>query len=628
MVKKRAAGWLKKSLAIGFLTGTIFLQPFGAPVAMAARGADAWAIAAEALGVAAAYTACLHEILTIGNDAGCQFAYLQQDIKAHGTDENALDSDTVDAVMKQLTKQGDYVLDARSLPFRWHVNNNEEFNACCYPADYISVNRGVVRGLDCNPDELAAVLAHEMTHGLRQHSAHNYAKAMAQLYGMAFLNMTTGIMDGNVMAALTDYSIAKNVTLPTEYEADEGGFYLMTSAGFNPGGSAAAMARMQHFEENLSSYLGSYDPYDHPDTDKRELRLAKLLTEYSCGHVTVKDRREIQIDGKTLLTAIWTTEEYNNTPENAYFIAGGLARAFHDYASPEDWKFHALPGGRLTFLTDERPYAVLKDFAASRHVEELLQKLVIEAYAGEKTSGARQAMLAAEQERLQEQAELREKCRQTDKKNVRMMRVNGDRYNDLGLPDYGLAEVNRAFACTRQDDLSETYSVRGRSKAMLGDFAGAFADCNKAIAMNASNPFNYLNRADAYRSQGNRAAALQDCGQAAKIDVKMPDAYKMMAVIQDEQADKEGALKNYRKYYELVPQAQDIPEEYLLKIAPQVVQQAKAARQKKEQEEKLQKEEQEKAEKEQAEKEKKEAQEEQAEQIMPAKSAKSTKEIK
>ena len=146
--------------------------------------------------------------------------------------------------------------------------------------------------------------------------------------------------------------------------------------------------------------------------------------------------------------------------------------------------------------------------------------------------------------------------------------------------------------------------------------------------MNASNPFNYLNRADAYRSQGNRAAALQDCGQAAKIDVKMPDAYKMMAVIQDEQADKEGALKNYRKYYELVPQAQDIPEEYLLKIAPQVVQQAKAARQKKEQEEKLQKEEQEKAEKEQAEKEKKEAQEEQAEQIMPAKSAKSTKEIK
>ena len=622
MAEKGASGWLKKCMTISLLAGTIFTQPCIMPAAMASGGGDAWAIAAEALGVAAAYTSCLHEILTMGNDAGCQFATLQQDIKAHGADGNVLDTDTVNAVMRQLTQHGVYVLDARSLPFRWRVNDNEEFNACCYPTDYVSVNRGLVRGLGCNEDELAAVLAHEMTHGLRQHSAHNYAKAMAQFYGMAFLNMTTGAMDGNVMAALADYSIAKNVTLPTEYEADEGGFYLMTSAGFNPGGSAAAMARMQHFEENLSSYLGSYDPYDHPDTDKRELRLAKLLTEYSCGHVTVKDRREIQIDGKTLLTAVWTTEEYNNTPENAYFIAGGLAKAFHASAAPAAWNFHVLPGGRLTFLTDDRAYTVLKDFAASRHVEELLQKLVTEAYAGEKISGARKAMQAAEQERLQEQEKLREKCRQTDKKNVRMMRVNGDLYNDLGLPDYGLAEVDRAFACTRQDDLAETYSIRGRSKAMLGDFDGAFADCNKAIALNGKSPYNYLNRADAYRSQGNRAAALQDCEQAAKIDAKLPDTYKMMAVLQDEQADKDGALQNYRKYYELAPQAKDIPEEYLLKIAPQVVQKARDAELKKEQEEKLQKAEQEKTEKEQMEKEK---QEEQAERTQ---TAKPTKQIK
>ena len=210
------------------------VSPVGAGRAFASSG-DVWLAAAEALGVAGAYSACLHEILTLGNNAYAQLQTLQMDTKSRGVDENTLDVQTVNQVMRQLTEKGEYVLDARSLPFRWQVNDNEEFNACCYPTNYISVNKGLVRGMECNPDEIAAVLGHEMTHGLRQHSAHGYAKAVAVLYGMAFLNISTGAMDGGTMMALADYSIAKNVTLPTEYEADEGGFYLMTSAGFNPG---------------------------------------------------------------------------------------------------------------------------------------------------------------------------------------------------------------------------------------------------------------------------------------------------------------------------------------------------------------------------------------------------------
>lgn len=588
---------IKQGVMAALLAGMLAVNPYQMPAAAASGSGDAWAVAAEALGVAAAYHACLHEILTMGNHAGCQMATLKQDTKEHGVDSNALDRQVVDQVMQQLAGKGKYVLDARSLPFRWQVNDNEEFNACCYPTDYVSVNRGLVRGLGCNPDELAAVLGHEMTHGLRQHSAHNYAKAVAQYFGLTFLSMTTGAMDGNVAAALADYSIAKNVTLPTEYEADEGGFYLMTSAGFNPGGSAAAMARMQHFEENLSNYVGSYDPYDHPDTDKREARLAQLMSAYSCGHVTVKDRREVQIDGKTVLTAIWTTEEYNNAPENAYFIAGGLAKAFHDYDTAAAWNFHALPGGRLTFLTNDRVYDVLKDFAASRHAEELLQKLVTEAYVAEKTTGARKNLRTAEKEREKALQAQREKCQATDKKNVKMMRVNGDLYNDLGLPALGLAEVNRAFDCANQEDMAENYSIRGRSKAMLGDFTGAFADCDKAIAMNPKSPFNYLNRADAYRVQGKSAQALQDCAQAIKIQPDLPVAYQMTAVLYDEQGMHKEALANYQSYYKLAPQAQDIPEEYLQEIDPAAVQKIHEAKAKREAAEKAAQEEKEKAEK-------------------------------
>ncbi len=564
--KKRKGYLLWQGSMIFVLAALLAILPFGGPRAFAAG--DAWLASAELLGVAGTYSACLHEILSLGNDAYCQIQTLQEDMKTHGVDENTLDKQLTDQVMRQLAEHGAYVLDARSLPFRWAVNNKDDFNACCYPTNYISVNRGLVRGLGCNPDELAAVLGHEMTHGLRQHSAHNYAKAVATYYGMGFLNMTTNAMDGNVMAALADYSIAKNVTLPTEYEADEGGFYLLASAGFNPGGSAAAMAHMQYYETNLSSYFEVYDPYDHPDTNNREIRLMQLLTDYSCGHVTVKNRREIDIDGKPLLTAHWTTEEYDNTAENAYFIAGGLAKAFHDYTQLADWCFQTGATGHITYLTDSRVYNMLKDFVAANHAEDLLQQLVTEAYTAESATGARIVQQKAEKGRRDELDKLQEKNKQTSRANVKMMRMNGDAYIDLGLPELGIFEVNRAFACEHQDNMAENYSIRGRGKAMLGKYTEAIADCNKALEMDAKNPYNYLNRADAYRAKGDRQAALQDCQQAIQLRDKLPDAYKLMADLYDEMGEKAHALENYRLYKKLFPKAPDIPAEYLVQLDP------------------------------------------------------------
>ncbi len=567
MKEKTGWHWFRQTVLGGLVVAVSVMAPLGTLTVQASSG-DAWLAAAELLGVAGAYTACLHEVLTLGNDARCQQASLQQDRKAQGEDGNDLDRQLVDAVMQQLTTKGVYVLDARSLPFRWNVNNNEEFNACCYPTDYISVNRGLVRGLDCNVDELAAVLGHEMTHGLRQHSAHNYAKAMAQFYGMAFLNMSTNAVNGNALYALADYSIAKNVTLPTEYEADAGGFYLMTSAGFNPGGGAAAMAHMQYFVENLSNYIQEYEPYDHPDTDKREAKLAQMLTEYSAGHVAVKKRQEIYIDGKLLGKSYWTTEAYDNTAEIAYLVAGGLAKAFHDQKDMRGWNFQENGNGRLEYLSRDRVYGALKDFVEARHAEKLLQEMVTAAYAAEPQSGARRKLEQTEAQQREELVRQQEKVRTTDKNNVRMMRVNGDVYNDLGLAKLGLFNVGRAFACVKQDDMAENYAIRGRSKAILGDYTAALADCNQAVHMDAKNAYNFLNRADVYRAQGDRQAALADCQTASKINAKIPDTYKMMAQVQDELSEHALAVDSYRQYYKLVPQATDIPREYLREIDP------------------------------------------------------------
>ena len=195
------------ALVIG---GGLLLSP------MRAEAIDAWGIAAQALGVLGAYHSALGAVLALGNDVHAQHESERQDIEENGRARNARDIALVDHVMQRLVRDGDYVLRVNSLPFVWAVNDSPIFNAACYPTDYVSINRGLIRGLNGSEDELAAVLGHEMTHGIRQHSAHNYAKAAAQYYGLSFLNMDAGLMDWNKLNALAGYSIAKNITLWAE----------------------------------------------------------------------------------------------------------------------------------------------------------------------------------------------------------------------------------------------------------------------------------------------------------------------------------------------------------------------------------------------------------------------------
>ena len=93
--------------------------------------ADAWAIAAEALGVLAAYQSTLREILALGNNVNAQMEVRRQDIEQNGSDKNKRDVELVDSIMARLVNKGQYELRVNSLPFVWHVNDSEKFNAAC-----------------------------------------------------------------------------------------------------------------------------------------------------------------------------------------------------------------------------------------------------------------------------------------------------------------------------------------------------------------------------------------------------------------------------------------------------------------------------------------------------------------
>ena len=562
----------KRRLAAALLATTVFLPaaPF-VPQAEAASNTDVFTALAGVLGTAGMYSSYLSAIMDAGNNAYYQEQTRLYDAHENGVDRNPMNHQIVGEVMEGLVERGNYVLDIRSLPFRWNVNDSAEFNAACFPTNYITVNKGLVVGLNGNVDEIAGVLAHEMTHGIKLHAAYNYARAAAQAFGINFLGMVTGAVRPDVVGVLADYSVAKNVILPAEYEADEGGFYLAASAGFNPGGPAAAMARMDYLTKHPDTFDRSYgaDPYDHPDTEKREAKLAAMMSEYSAGHVTVKDRKEILIDGQPLLSASYSTEVYDDTPEQAYLIAGGLARAFHEYTTAEAWNFRPGANGRIDYLDDNRVYEYLKDAVERNHAEADLERLVRAAYAGESASGAREKMAAAENERLAYWQERMAKNAAADKKLVERLYKNADAYNDINEPELSIEEGARTFDCDNAGvKLAGIYAVRGRAKALQGDFAGAMEDCDYAVSLDPNDAYVYLNRAETKRAQGLPEEALLDIRRSISLDPKAIAAHKMAADVEDELGNTEAALADYANYHKLLPDAPDIPDEYYKRIDP------------------------------------------------------------
>ena len=548
--------------------------------------ADAWALAAEALGVYATYRSTLVSLLAMGNDVNAQFAVKRQDENENGVDKNPHDIEVVNEIMTRLVNNSEYELRVNSLPFIWSVNDSDKFNAACYPMNYITVNKGLLRVLDGDENKIAAVLAHEMTHGIEQHAAKNYAQAMAQSMGAMILAANVSdhaTIDWNKFSGMVGYAVAKNITLPSEHDADEGGFYLMTSAGFNPGGGAAAMARMAYYVRYETRDIWEFDAHDkpneqtfsdHPDTEVREEKLSKLMTDYSIGHVKVEkiDRvYKVFIDDTEIFTADISGEIYKSA-DKAYTFAGSLAKAFHDYKSVDEWNFRPGAANHTDFLTDEKVFAQLREIAFAQNIGGKIRGAVTAAYQNE-PADARQKYFDAELKRKNYWAKVKADALNSDKKAAKKLRINADAYNDYGRGDLAIIEIERAFQAKKQDDVAECFAIRGRAKAINGDYDGALVDADIAVAKDPSNLYNFLNRADVRRMRGENDFALADVATAIKIDDKKFISYQLQGDIYDATGNFDAALESYTTCYKLARKnPNSIPIKYLEQIDPDAYQ--------------------------------------------------------
>ena len=558
----------KKAAAALLAAGLLVSMPVGMPTAQAFGWMDALS---GVINAAATSDALRSQFLDAGDNPTVQNARhdlaLQQAKADRPVDAQA--AAMTDVIMKQMVEQGDYVLRNNSLPFRWQVVANNEFNASCDFADFITVYDGFVQKCGYNRDMVAAVLGHEMTHGFNQHIANSAAKSAwaSAMSGMAndALNASNfGV--GASLSSLSDATIrflsVKNINVPDEKDADRNGFFVMASAGFNPGGPAAVMARMSYYTEHRDQVTDFFNPSDHPDTRKRLKDMAALLHNYGIGHTEVKNVNDIYFDKELLLTA--EPDGMQDAEEMAYLISGGIAKGFHDNRFFTSWNFKTLPDGSVDFLTNDPAYKPLKNaLKMEKGLGQRFQTLVERAYENDAKSNARARYLQEELERKQKNRELREN--QAARKNDSGDKaVNGHMYLKMGLTDLAEKEFQRSAKL----DVNNPSAKSGMAAVLgkHGKFDEALAMANEAIAMNPELGTSYVARAIIYKDMGNMDSALADCNMALQSPKSNTYAYKLAGDIFRAQGAADSALMEYRAYHEARPNAKDIPAEYAAQL--------------------------------------------------------------
>lgn len=185
----------------------------------------------------------------------------------------------VDAYLKQLGMRLVAKLPTGGVqyPFEFHCVNDKAINAFALPGGYVFVNRGAIEVAD-NEAQLAAVMAHELSHVALRHGTNQATKAQA---AEGFLGIASSIFGGSTGGALLSElgafaagGVLLRYSRSAESQADVMGTQVLYDSGYDP----RAMA--QFFEKLEAETKGKNPPEflsDHPNPEHRVERVEEEI---------------------------------------------------------------------------------------------------------------------------------------------------------------------------------------------------------------------------------------------------------------------------------------------------------------------------------------------------------------
>ena len=208
---------------------------------------------------------------TLNAQSAQGFAQLTQEARA----KNQLDTSSstyqrINTVFQRLKPYADQ-LNQTGQRFDWKlaVLKSDTVNAYVAPGGKVVFYTGIVNKLNLTNDEIAAVMGHEMTHALEEHSKSKIgAQALTNLaigIGTSYAGANIGEAGNAAISLGSQIGIGLPYSRNLESRADYGGLMLMAKAGFNPNAAITLWEKMNRLDgAGKGSFLST-----HPSNSQR-----------------------------------------------------------------------------------------------------------------------------------------------------------------------------------------------------------------------------------------------------------------------------------------------------------------------------------------------------------------------
>jgi len=210
------------------------------------------------------------------NQASLQF-YAQQNAEARKKGElitSGAEYNRVHTIMQRMVPQvGVFRDDATAWKWELVLIDEPDVNAHVMAGGKITFYTGLIRKLNLSDDEIAAVMGHEISHALREHTR----EKMSQQQAAGLVVGVGGALLGAGQAGMQVANMAKSLALDLpfsrsmETEADEFGLELAARAGYNPKAAITLWDKMGKGGSGGPSFLST-----HPAPADRMANLAAL----------------------------------------------------------------------------------------------------------------------------------------------------------------------------------------------------------------------------------------------------------------------------------------------------------------------------------------------------------------
>lgn len=172
---------------------------------------------------------------------------------------NPVTQDAVNTIVKRIDQ-----FDNAKIDYQVAIVDADMINAFAFPGGYIVITTGLIKNAD-NPEQVAAVLAHELTHVIERHG-------MRKIVRQAGVGVLVGIVFGDTSALsqlidagtkLEGLSFDRN----QERSADEGAIHIMRAAGISPQNLAGFFEKIKQTDKVSGNIPALFQT--HPLNDER-----------------------------------------------------------------------------------------------------------------------------------------------------------------------------------------------------------------------------------------------------------------------------------------------------------------------------------------------------------------------